>query len=214
MKNRLIKGLSHWDLTCSSTQVDDLIVYLDELLRWNKKINLTAITEPGEALEKHLIDSLLMLLYVNTGEKIIDMGSGAGLPAIPLAITRTDLDITSVDSVGKKINFQKHIKRTLKLAGIRPINARVEALAESDEFSGTFDVVTARAFTSLNDIATVAVPLLNDHGRIIAMKGAEGEKELVAASDQLNDLGFTRMHVETYHLPFSHAIRTIVVIEK
>jgi 16S rRNA (guanine527-N7)-methyltransferase len=214
MKNRLIKGLDLWSLSCDSDQLDKLIAYLEEMLHWNRKINLTAITEPGEALEKHLIDSLLMLLYVRTGENLIDLGSGAGLPAIPLAIAGKDLHIVSVDSVGKKINFQKHVIRKLKLRSINPINSRVEVLAQSDEFKNTFDVVTARAFTSLPDIAMVATSLLKDQGRILAMKGAEGERELAAAEVELKGLGFTQMRVDTYQLPFSRAVRTIVVIEK
>jgi 16S rRNA (guanine527-N7)-methyltransferase len=214
MKNRLLEGLRSWNLTCDSDQADDLIVYLNELLHWNKKINLTAITEPSEALEKHLIDSLLLLRYIKRGDFIVDLGSGAGLPAIPLAITRKDLDIVSVDSVGKKINFQKHIKRKLKLSGIKPLNARVETLAEAEEYINNFDIVTARAFTSLLDIATVAAPLLNNKGRILAMKGAEGEKELAAAAGGLREAGFTGMYVDTYQLPFSKAVRTIIVIEK
>jgi 16S rRNA (guanine527-N7)-methyltransferase len=212
MKSKLVDGLAQCGIGLKSGEVESLGDYLNELLRWNKKINLTAITDYNEAVEKHLIDSLLILSYIEDKTRLIDIGSGAGLPGIPLSIVRPNINVVSVDSVGKKINFQKHIKRMLNLKNFSPINSRIEKLFEVDGYEEGFDVVTARAFTSLLDIGQIAKKLLNSKGRVLAMKGAEGEKELTDAQQSLNEMGYVSTHVDFFRLPFTESLRTIITL--
>ncbi len=210
MKKKLVDGLRHWDIECTDAQLDMLTVYLNELLRWNKKINLTAISDPESAVEKHLVDSLLLVKYLNGGERVLDLGSGGGLPSIPLAIVRPEQEIVSVDSVGKKINFQKHIKRLLKLDSFLPVHIRTEQLADSHEFQSRFDVVTARAFTSLKELMVASAIFLRPEGHLLALKGPETENELAEAKEILSQCGYSSVHFDEYRLPYSQALRTVV----
>ena len=149
MYKSLIDGLALVDVKLSNEIIDKQLTFLDELLRWNQRINLTSIKQPNEALEKHLIDSLLLLPYLAGVGNLIDLGSGGGLPGIPLAIASPWLQIVSVDSVGKKINFQRHIKRLLSLDNLELQQARAENLAATTLMEKGYDLVIARAFTSL-----------------------------------------------------------------
>ncbi len=212
MKKKLIEGLKHWDIECTDAQLDKLIVYLDELLRWNKKINLTAISDPLSAVEKHLVDSLLLLKYLGNEECLLDLGSGGGLPSIPLSIVRPELEIISVDSVGKKINFQKHIKRLLKLDKFIPVHIRTEQLADNKDYQNCFDVVTARAFTSLKELLEMSAPFLKPCGLLLALKGPEIENELEAAREILETGRYTSVDVDKYRLPYSQGTRTVVKV--
>ncbi len=188
--------------------------FLRELLRWNQRINLTAIKDRQEALEKHLLDSLLLLEKLQGPGHLLDMGSGAGLPAIPLAIASPQLRVTSVDAVGKKITFQKHIKRLLQLDNLFPVQARLENLATEISPGQEFDQVVARAFAPLNKIFTLAAPCLKPGGELLAMKGPEGEVELATALSTMQSTGFTLAAVHHFFLPFSKAERQLLVFTK
>ncbi len=123
ISNSIKDAAAALQLELSKQTIDKLVCYLNELLKWNRQVNLTAVTDPHEAVEKHIIDSLYLGKSIPERSKLLDMGSGAGLPGIVLAIVRSDIDVISVDSVGKKINFQRHIKRQLNLVNVVPINA-------------------------------------------------------------------------------------------
>lgn len=188
--------------------IDKLEVYVDEMLRWNARINLTAIRDYEEIVEKHIIDSLFILPWVPQKGRLIDLGSGAGLPAVPIALCRPQLDVVSIDSVGKKINFQKNIKRKLKIENLTPLAARIESL--EDGYSTEFDTVVARAFASLADIIRLAKPLMTKTGSIVAMKGPEGERELGECRDEIVRSGLEIARVEKYNLPISQAERFLI----
>lgn len=205
--------LSKTDFVVDDHSLEKLSQYLDEMLRWNKKINLTSITKYADAIEKHIIDSLYLLPYLNDNEKIIDMGSGAGLPGLPVAICRQCVDVTSIDSVSKKINFQKHIKRLLKLDNFEAMACRIEKLSELSS-GKTVDVITARAFTSLGKLTEYASPLLCKGGRLLAMKGSEGEFEIEKENLLVEKNGFTFKQLDSYKLPISLADRKIIRFEK
>ena len=161
--------------------------YLDELLKWNRKINLTSITDIDQCWEKHIVDSLLATCFVDHSDRILDIGSGAGFPSIPLSIVYDGLRVDSVDSVTKKIRFQRHCSRHLGLGEFNAHASRIETL--HDELSGQFDVVVSRAFTSLDNFVEIAVPFLKSKGRIVAMKGAAAESELQLAQGTLDKFG-------------------------
>jgi 16S rRNA (guanine527-N7)-methyltransferase len=185
-----------------------------ELLRWNRTHNLTAITDPLEVREKHLVDSLTLLPLLERAQRLLDLGSGPGFPALPLKIARPALEVVSVDAVGKKIAFQRHIARTLKFNGFTAVHGRAEDLAGNAAYGVTFDVVTARALGSLPLLAKLAAPCLAPGGRLIAMKGAEGAAELAAAQDELTALGLVCTERHELRLPVSGAERCLLVLER
>jgi 16S rRNA (guanine527-N7)-methyltransferase len=184
-----------------------------ELLRWNRTHNLTAITDPAEVREKHLADSLTLLPLLSGTEKLLDLGSGAGFPALPLKLACPALKVVSVDAVGKKIAFQRHVARTLQLEGFTAVHGRAEDLPGSPLGAAGFDVVTARALGSLPLLARLAAPCLVPGGRLIAMKGAEGAVELAAAQAELAALGYTSSAMRSLQLPVSAAERCLIVLE-
>lgn len=193
---------------------EPLLRLLDELLRWNRTHNLTAITDPAEGVEKHLVDSLTLLPLLCGNERLLDLGSGGGFPGLPLKVARPDLRVVSVDAVAKKIAFQRHAVRLLGLCGFEPLHERAEALPRREGFAGGFDVVVSRAFTALPAFARLALPCLAPEGRIIAMKGAEGEAELAQAQPALAALGLACTDLRRLTLPASGAARTLIVLRR
>lgn len=211
--DQLQRGLFAVGIELPEQIAERQIEFLEELLRWNQKINLTAIRNKEEALEKHIIDSLTLLRVLPQGKSLLDMGSGAGLPCIPLALVEPDRDIISVDSVDKKINFQKHIKRLFDLERFSAVKSRVEELKAFMEMKRV-DVVTARAFTSLEHIVRLADPFLDSGGLLLAMKGPESHAEILEAEDIIDCLNYMSPQIVHYKLPFSQADRTILVLKK
>lgn len=198
-------------LTSCGLDVDAELIPLlerlvDELLRWNPRRNLTAITSRDEVLEKHLVDSLSLLPFARQASRLLDIGSGAGFPALPLKIVCPELEIVSVDAVGKKIDFQRHVARTLGLKGFTPRHARVEVLTEEH---GRFDLITARALCSLADLVALAEPFLSPGGRLVAMKGPEGSREFFDQEETLKADGWSAI-LHRLNLPLSGAERCLV----
>lgn len=191
---------------------EKLLWFLEELLRWNRRINLTAITDPAEGIEKHLVDSLTLLPFLEPGERLLDLGSGGGFPGLPLKIVRPDLEVVSVDAVGKKISFQRHVARHLNLSGFTALHCRAEDLPLRSECRQGFDLVVSRAFADIGVFATLARPLLRSTGRIMAMKGPEGRKELAAAHEALEKSGLCCRQVHSLRLPVCAAERTLIVL--
>ena len=207
------RGLKSLALDIPMELVQQELVFLDELMRWNQHINLTSIRRRDEAIEKHLLDSLALLPYLSAGS-LLDMGSGGGLPGIPLAIAMPELRVTSVDSVGKKINFQKHIKRQLQLQNLTPIQARLENLSQYVGAACRFDYVVARAFSSFEAIFSLAAPWLAADGRLLVMKGPEGLAELKSMAAEFTPLGYLFEGCYPYQLPFSGSERHLIVLKK
>jgi len=156
--------------------VEALLSYIDLLHRWNRTYNLTAVRHPAEMVTRHLLDSLAVMPWVG-GARLLDAGSGAGLPGVPLAIARPGLEVTLLDSSGKKIRFLNHVRRELGLANIEPVQARLESFSSP---SG-FDAIISRAFSSLDAFAEAARHLAP--ARLLAMKGRYPQIELEALPD-------------------------------
>lgn len=206
-------ALAELAMTIDGPQEERLLAFLDELLRWNQSINLTAITDREEALIKHLVDSLTLLPYLRGDETLLDMGSGGGLPGLPLKMVLPGLNLTSVDAVAKKISFQKHIIRTFVLSGAVARHGRLEELGQDASLAGHFDLVVARAFASLPDCVRLARPFLRSGGRLIAMKGPEGEKELLAAQELIASAGFSLQSMDKLDLPGGNGERTLICLK-
>jgi 16S rRNA (guanine527-N7)-methyltransferase len=210
----LAEQLALWGIRLPETSLQQLPAFLDELLRWNRRINLTAITERREALEKHLLDSLSLLPLLRDDERVLDLGSGAGLPGLPLKLAKPRLQLCSVDAVQKKIAFQRHIARLFQLQDFQAIHARVETLVQDGAFVAGFDVVIARAVASLPTLLGWGLPLLRPRGRLIAMKGPEGAAEVLAAQGELKAWQVECIEQRRLRLPASGAERILLTLAR
>ncbi len=184
-------------LSLTAKQQRALLLYLDQLLLWNKAYNLTAITDPIEALIKHVLDCLAIIPHLPSGS-LLDIGTGAGLPAVIIAICQPERHCTALDSNQKKIRFIRQISSQLGLDNVEPIAARIEA------HEGRYEVVTSRAFASLTDFVAVAQPCLIDNGRLCAMKGKAPADDELQALDQKWQINTIKLDVprleESRHL--------------
>lgn len=165
-----------------------LLAYLDLLAKWNRAYNLTAVRDPLEMVPRHLLDSLAALPFLH-GETLADLGSGAGLPGIPLAIARPDLAVTLIESNGKKARFLREAARTLPLPNVTVRESRVQDAA------GPYDSVTARAFASLADMLAWSGHLLAPDGRWLAMKGRIEPDETGAVPKEFRVIAMHRLEV-------------------
>jgi 16S rRNA (guanine527-N7)-methyltransferase len=171
-------------------QTDAFQKYLQLLLSWNKKMNLTAITEPREVCIKHFADSLTVLdaVSLKKGAKVIDVGSGAGFPGIPLKIAREDLQLTIVDSLQKRLTFLEEVLDKIHLTADL-LHGRAEELGREKSMRAKFDLVTARAVAPLNVLCEYCMPFVKMGGYFVAMKGPNAEEELEAAKNAIEVLG-------------------------
>jgi len=185
-----------------------LLRLMNELLKWNAKVNLTAITEPEEVLEKHFLDSLAVLPEVEGAASLLDLGAGAGFPGIPLKLARPALTVTLVDAVGKKVGFLKAAIATLGLKDARGLHARAEGKPE-DEGIPRAELLIARAFMDLPDWLNLAPAYLLPGGRVVAMLGkALPDEELHARAVERK---LRLISARQYRLPFSGAGRQVAV---
>lgn len=198
----------------SEEQIEKFYSYMKLLLEWNEKINLTAITDEKEIILKHFIDSLTINKYIDSGDRIVDVGTGAGFPGIPLKILREDVEIVLVDSLNKRINFLNEVIEKLKLTNIRTIHARAEEFGRMKEYREKFDKSTSRAVANLATLSEYLIPLVKVKGKCICMKGAEIKEELNESEKAIKTLGGKVEKVESFNLPQSDFSRNIIIIEK
>ena len=211
-RNLLQHSVENFGVLLTDAQLDACALLVSELQRWNKRINLTAIQSGDEITIKHLVDSLRLVPLLAKESRVLDIGSGGGFPALPLAIIRPDLIITSIDAVGKKISFQRHIIRQLKLDSCEALHGRVEALAKSRPKD--YDFITSRAFSNFSLFLKLASPLVCDSGKIIAMRGPDNEHELEAHGEILKTAGFEFEEAIRYNLPQNMGQRYLIVGRK
>lgn len=201
---RLAAGLSGLGLALAPGQVEALRRLIDELADWNSRFNLTAIKDPAEVVDKHLLDSLAVLPHLS-GRSVADIGTGAGFPGLPLAIADPDRRFTLVESTGKKANFLRHAVSVLALPNVEVVQARAEAYRPSR----LFDSVISRALGSLSDFIRVAGHLAGRGGRLLAMKGKVPEGELAALPP-----GWKALAVHPIRVPGLIAERCLVELGK
>ncbi len=188
--------------------------YMKLLLEWNEKINLTAITKPEEIILKHFIDSLTIAKHIPQNAKIIDVGTGAGFPGIPLKIVRKDLVVTLLDSLNKRINFLEEVMQQLRLSNIKAIHSRVEDFAKNKKYRESFDYATSRAVANLSTLSEYLMPLVKPNGYSICMKGSDVEEEIRQSEKAICLLGGKIELVEQFQLPQSNMGRNIILIKK
>lgn len=201
----LKNGSKDLGIKVSDHQIKAMILHAKELMVWNQKINLTAIKPPVQVAEKHFIDSIAPVSFFENEKYLLDLGSGGGFPGIPLKIMIPSLIVVLIDSSRKKVNFLKHVIRTLKLENIDAIHSRVEDLQENKAYKNKFDAVISRAFTDLSTFVDLATPFLNKKGVIYAMKGKNAKQEITPAI--LNNFNLTFDH---YMLPFEQSDRVLI----
>ena len=195
-------------------QIEDFYCYMNELVEWNKNINLTAITEQNEVIQKHFIDSLTILKYLEDNSRIIDVGTGAGFPGIPLKVSNETLDITLLDSLNKRILFLDNIIEKIRLSKIKTVHSRVEDAAINPQYREKYDVATSRAVAQLNVLLEYLLPLVRVGGKCICMKGGNIEEELQNSKKALEILGGKVEKIESFELPNSDIKRNIIIIKK
>ncbi len=206
-KSIVQEGAKTVGIDISPQQAEMMAVHADELIRWNKKTNLTTITTPVDVAVKHFIDSIVPSLRISNKAFLIDIGSGGGFPGIPLKVVLPELTVTLVDSSRKKVNFMKQVIRLLNMDDIDAVHGRIEDLAADSFFEGAFDVAISRAFSDLNRFVDLATPLLKKDGKIIAMKSKNTDTELESFGNRGR-----KPVVETYSLPFQDAMRTLIIV--
>jgi 16S rRNA (guanine527-N7)-methyltransferase len=210
MREMLTVGANFTGLVLSDENIRAFELYANEMKKWNRKINLTAITSDREIAIKHFIDSLLAAQMLAGTSNVLDIGSGAGLPALAIKIFRPEISVVSVDAVAKKIHFQRHVARLLQLEGFEALHARVEDLQKSH--AGKFEVIISRAFSDLGQFVSLAAPLLGEGGRIIAMKGPASESEMTSCSALMEAQQFEISSISNYRLPDNCGERRLITI--
>lgn len=199
---KLESGLDRLGLVVPPGAVDKLLAYMALLKEWSGTYNLIAPRERDFLLTRHLLDSLSIAPWLQPGS-LLDVGAGAGLPGLPLAIIKPELEVTLIDSAGKKIRFIRHVGRTLELTNIHPLHQRVQDLEAGTSFAN----ITSRAFASLKEFAEAVRSCADASTRLLAMKGIYPEKELEELPAWVNV-----QSVEALTVPYLHAERHLVLM--
>ena len=213
-KNKLSKLLQEINIEITEEEVNKFYNYMNLLLEWNEKINLTAITEQEDIILKHFVDSLTIYKLIEENKSIIDIGTGAGFPGIPLAILKNKNKFTLVDSLNKRINFLNEIKESLSLENITNIHARAEEFGQNKKYREKFDIAVSRAVANLSILVEYLLPVVKLGGKVICMKGSNVEDELKEAEYAISTLGGKVIFKDEFCLPQSDIKRNIIVIEK
>ncbi|ECT8513337.1 16S rRNA (guanine(527)-N(7))-methyltransferase RsmG [Salmonella enterica subsp. enterica serovar Newport] len=203
MLNKLSRLLANAGISLTDHQKTLLVAYVDMLHKWNKAYNLTSVRDPNEMLVRHILDSIVVAPYLQ-GQRFIDVGTGPGLPGIPLAIVLPDAHFTLLDSLGKRVRFLRQVQHELKLENITPVQSRVEAYPSEPPFDG----VISRAFASLNDMVSWCYHLPGEKGRFYALKGQLPGDEIASLPDN-----FSVESVEKLRVPQLEGERHLVIIK-
>lgn len=195
-------------------QIEQFYQYMELLLEWNEKINLTAIIKPEEIILKHFIDSITISKYIKEGAKLIDVGTGAGFPGIPLKIIRDDMCIVLLDSLNKRINFLKEVIEKLDLSKIEAVHGRAEEFGKNKKYRECFDCATSRAVANLSTLSEYLIPFVKIGGKVIYMKGSEVEEEMKKSEKAVSILGGKIKNKDAFQLPESDINRNVIILDK
>jgi 16S rRNA (guanine527-N7)-methyltransferase len=212
----LLKAAKDFEFDLTEAQLQKFATYLRLLQEWNQKINLTAIEDDQGIVIKHFIDSLLFLKKINLSSKmvVLDLGTGAGFPGLPLKIWQPEVKVVLADSLQKRIRFLEEVVKNLELKNIEIVHGRAEDLAREKSYREKFDCVVARAVASLPVLAEYCLPFVAKEGFFAAAKGPDLEEELVQAEQAIKTLGGEVLTVEYYLLPYLEEKRSLIKILK
>lgn len=200
--------------TLQEEQLEQFFTYKELLIEWNKKMNLTAIEQEEDIITKHFIDSLSIATYIPDTAKVIDIGTGAGFPGIPLKILKKDLSITLLDSLNKRITFLEEVIRNLSLENIQAVHARAEELAHKEEYREQYDIAVSRAVAPMHTLLEYMLPYVKIGGKCICMKGPNLQEESKDLQNCLETLGGKIEKIEEIVLPKTEIKRNIMLIKK
>jgi 16S rRNA (guanine527-N7)-methyltransferase len=203
-------------ITLTTVQLSQFELYYEQLIEWNSKMNLTGITDREQVFIKHFYDSVSLSFYIpmSSIQTLIDIGSGAGFPSIPLKIVYPHLQITIIDSLNKRIQFLQHIIKLLCLDSIFCIHSRAEDAARNLQLRNHYDLATARAVARLSVLNELCLPFVRDNGLFVAMKGTDVQQEIEEADYSLKQLLSELVDVHSFELPMEQAQRHIVIMKK
>ena len=211
---KFLKGLEELQIELSDNQIQQFIRYYEMLVEKNKVMNLTAITEFDEVIEKHFLDSLSLIKVYDLKKEVsvMDMGTGAGFPGMPLRILEPNFDLTLLDSLGKRVDFLRETADAMGLRRVRCVHARAEEFARKHREQ--FDIATSRAVAQLNVLCELTLPLVKVGGVFLAMKSVESDPELQEARSAIAQLGGAVEDVTDYTIPGTEVTHRVVRIRK
>ncbi len=221
-RNIIYEGAGKLGIPIEHEKIEKFSIHALELIKWNQKINLTAITDPMEIAVKHFLDAIAPIPHISPTGSLLDIGSGGGFPGIPIKICLPSVSVTLIDAGRKKINFVKHVIRLLALEKIGAVHVRAEDFAKKPERARYYDIIISRALSSMTTFAVTAIPFLQKDGVIIAMKGAvsyhefrmmessfKNEPEVWGTAGERFEL-----HVKRYALPYLNLNRSMICLRK
>jgi len=210
----LIESAAQLGLEITPAMQSQFVQYKQLMIDYNKRINLTAILDEKEIVLKHFIDSVSVHGFIKDGMSVIDVGTGAGLPGIPIKIVNPQANVTLLDSLNKRIIFLNEVIKTLELENISAIHGRAEDVAKESNFRENFDIATSRAVAQLYTLAEYCLPFVKVGGKFLAFKGQNIEDELESAKDIIDILGARVSEVKYIKIPFTDIKHSIIVIDK
>lgn len=211
-----LKDAEQFNICLSQQQVDQFVRYYELLVEWNSFMNLTGITEFSEVLKKHFIDSMSIFSYVNQNSisSLIDVGTGAGFPGLPLKIVCPELKVTLLDSLDKRIKFLNCVIDELELQNITAIHGRAEDYASNMEHREFYDMAVSRAVANLSTLSEYCLPFVKKDGIFVSYKSETLEEEVINATNAIQILGGRIMNKYSFYLPGTDIYRTLCFIEK
>jgi 16S rRNA (guanine527-N7)-methyltransferase len=221
-QNLIYEGAKNLDIQIDKRKIEKFAIHALELMKWNQKTNLTAITDPFEVAIKHFLDSIVPVKIIPSNASLLDIGSGGGFPGIPLKIILPSLSVTLIDASRKKVSFLKHIIRILELKNIDALQIRAEEFANKPGVAKKFNVIISRAFSSMTTFALTALPFLKKEGAIIAMRGNVSGDDIQLLRSSLNkrhailmdeDTEAFKLSVKRYSLPYLKSDRSMVSLK-
>lgn len=213
---RFAAMLEKQGIQLNKKQLDQFSEYYNKLITWNKKVNLTKITDEGQVYLKHFYDSLTMAFYMNMDEidTMADIGAGAGFPSIPVKIVFPHIHLTIIDSLRKRIDFLGELVNSLGLDNVSCIHGRAEEAGRNPELRDRYSLVCARAVARLHVLNELCLPFVKKGGRFVALKGSHSSEELIEAEASIMKLNGEYEHSYKFLLPIEEAERSIIVIRK